>query len=97
MKSQVALTEWSELSSIKCLSLRKMSHYGLGPILENEGTIDDTYRIINLVFIKQLKYNHEKNFNGWLYLIYDDQKTVSLIHTVQKEQKKKALSYNRYD
>ena len=47
--------------------------------------IDDTYKIIDQVFFKQLRYDHEKNFDDQLHLIYDNQKTVSLIQIVQNE------------
>jgi hypothetical protein len=85
MRKQVVLTDWLELPSIECLPPRKTPHYGLGPILENEGTISGIYSVIDTVFTEQLGYNHAEDFSGWLHLVYGDQKMVSLIHTVQKE------------
>ncbi len=59
-----------------------MPHCALDSILKNEGTINDTYNVIDIVFTEQLEYDCEKNFDEQLYLIYDDQKTVSLIHNI---------------
>jgi hypothetical protein len=62
---------------------RHLPHHGLGPILENEGTISGTYKIIDNLFTKQLGLDPGQEFDGPLYLVYGDQKTVSLIRTVQ--------------
>ena len=82
MRKQVVLTDWPELPSIERLPPRKTPHYGLGPILENEGTISGTYSVIDTVFTEQLGYNRAEDFSGRLHLVYSDQKTVSLIHTI---------------
>lgn len=93
----VVLTDWPELPSVERLPPRKTPHYGLGPILENEGTISGTYSVIDKVFAEQLGYNRAEDFGGRLHLVYGDQKTVSLIRTVQKERQEATLLYDKYD
>ncbi len=97
IRSQVILTDWPDLPSVERLSPRKTPHHSLSPILENEGTISGTYNVIDEVFTQQLGYNHTTDFNGRLYLVYSDQKTVSLIRTVQKERQEveSTLYYNK--
>ena len=97
MRKQVVFTDWPELPLIERLPLRKTPYYSLGPILENEGTISGTYSVIDIVFTKQLGYNYAKDFSKRLHLVYSDQKTVSLIHTVQKERQEATLLYNKYN
>ncbi len=97
MRKPVALTDWPELPSVERLPPRKTPHYGLGPILENEGTISGTYSVIDKIFTEQLGYNRAKDFDGWLHLVYGDQKTVSLIRTVQKERQEATLLYDKYN
>ena len=97
MRKQVVLTDWLELPLIERLPPCKTPHYGLGPILENEGIISGTYSVIDIVFTKQLGYNRVEDFSGQLHLVYGDQKTVSLIHIVQKEWQEATLLYNKYD
>ena len=96
IRSQVILTDWPDLPSVERLSPRKTPHHSLSPILENEGTISGTYNVIDEVFTQQLGYNHTTDFNGRLYLVYSDQKTVSLIRTVQKERQEVTLLYDKY-
>jgi hypothetical protein len=97
MRKRVVLTDWPELPSVERLPPRKTPHYGLGPILENEGTISGTYSVIDAVFTEQLGYNPAEDFGDRLHLVYGDQKTVSLIRTVQKEREEAALLYDKYD
>ena len=82
---RINLSVWSELLIIEQLVFCCTFHYDLDSILENESTISNTYSVIDAVFMKQLRYDHEKNFDEWLHLVYDDQKTVSLICAVQKK------------
>jgi hypothetical protein len=82
MRKQVVLTNWLELLLIERLPPCKTPYYSLSPILKNEGTISGTYSVINTVFTKQLRYNRAKDFSRRLHLVYGNQKTVSLIHTV---------------
>lgn len=62
-------------------------HHSLGPILENEGTLDGTYRVIDEIFLDQLKLDRQTDFadtpDGPIYLTYDDQKTISPVSTAK--------------
>jgi hypothetical protein len=91
------LDGWPQFPQVECLSPQKTIHYNLGPILENEGTIDGTYEVINKVFTEQLGYDPSDDFSNLLHLVYGDQKTVSLIQTVQKERQGSTLSYDSFD
>jgi hypothetical protein len=97
MRKLVVLADWPDLPSVERLPPRKTPHYGLGPILENEGTISGTYNVIDTIFTEQLGYNPAEDFGGRLHVVYGDQKTVSLIRTVQKERQEATLSYDKYD
>jgi len=55
------------------------------PYPENEGTISGTYSVIDTVFTEQLGYDHAEDVDGQLHLVHGNQKTVTLICTVQKE------------
>ena len=83
--ARITLTDWPEFPSVRRLNQRKTPHYGLAPILENEGTISGTYNVIDAIFSVQLEYDREKDFDQRLQLVYGDEKTVSLIRAVQKE------------
>ena len=50
MRKRVVLIDWLKFLLIEYLPLYKIFHYGLGPILENKGTISGTYSVINIVF-----------------------------------------------
>ena len=82
MRKQVIFIDWPELPSIKCLPPCKTPYYGLGPIIENEGTISGTYSVIDIVFTEKLGYNRAEDFSRRLHLVYGDQKTVLLIRAV---------------
>lgn len=69
---------------MKRVPLQKTEHYILSPILENERTISGTIKVIDEISQKQLNQNPEKFGDGLLRLVFGDQKTVSLIRTVQK-------------
>lgn len=96
-RKRIILANWPEIPSIERLPPRKTPHYGLGPILENEGTINGTYSVIDKVFTEQLGYDRIDDFGGRLHLVYGDQKTVSLIRSVQKERQEATLLYDKYN
>ena len=96
-KQPVNHAVWPELPTVERLLPRKTPHCALGPILENEGTISGTYGVIDTVFEEQLECDREKAFDSQLYLVYGDQKTVSLIHSVQKERQGATLQYDQYN
>ena len=95
MKPRTEMVDWPEFPAIERLPPRKTPNYGLGPITENEGTIDGTYAVIRNIFVNQLGYNPDIDFDGPLRLAYGDQKTVSLIQVVKKEQAEATLPYDR--
>ena len=68
--ARVTLIGWPEFPLVNRLTQRKTPYYGLGPILENKGTISGIYNVINNIFLLQLKYNQEDDFNRRLYLVY---------------------------
>ena len=62
---------WPELFSVDWLSPYYISHYILDSILENEDIISSIFGVIDIVFLKQLRYDYGKNFRR-LYFIYGD-------------------------
>jgi hypothetical protein len=93
--TRIQMADWPAFPTVERLPTCKTAHYGLGPITENEGTINGTYAVIEDIFINQLGYNPDTDFDGPLRLVYGDQKTVSLIQVVKKEQIKATLPYDR--
>jgi hypothetical protein len=85
---------WPELPSVKRLPVHQTRNYTLSPILENEGTISGTYKVIDEIFTGQLNLDREKEFDGPLRLVFGDQKTVSLVRTVQKERQEAGHPYD---
>lgn len=91
--------KWPQFPEIERLLPRRTEHYGLGPILKNEGTIDGTYEVIDEIFQNQFDLDASEGsteFSQKLQLVYGDQKTVSLIQTVQKERSESLLPYSRF-
>jgi hypothetical protein len=95
MKPRIQLVDWPEFPSVERLPPHKTPHYGLGPITENEGTISGTYAVIRNIFIDQLGYNLDSDFDNPMRLVYGDQKTVSLIQAVKKEQTRARLLFDK--
>lgn len=92
--------EWPRFPTVERLSPEKSVHHGLGPILANEGTIDGTYDVINEIFLKQFGLDSSATsteFNQKIQLVYGDQKTISLIHSVQEESSESQLPYDKYN
>lgn len=87
---------YPEFPLVERLTPRKTPHFGLGPILENEGTIQGTYQVIDKIFTGQLRLDPAVNFNSHLYLVYGDQKTVSLIQSVKRERQYCGNIYGQY-
>lgn len=78
------------------LQHRRTPHVGLGPLMENEGTIQGTYRVIEKVFQEQLGLQEASDFEQRLLLVYGDQKTVGLVNSVQVERRYSRDSYGRF-
>jgi hypothetical protein len=87
---------YPEFPSVERLAPRKRPHFGLGPVLENEGTIEGTYEVIDKIFQQQLKLDEVIDFKSRLFLVYGDQKTVSLIQSVKRERQYCDDEYGRY-
>lgn len=90
--------KWPQFPVVERLAPHTTEHYGLGPILANEGTIDGTYDVIDTIFRAQFGADtseHSTEFNRRLQLVYGDQKTVSLIQSVQEESDEASLPYHR--
>lgn len=89
---------YPEFLVIDQLPPQQTVHHDLGPILQNEGTIKGTYGVIHDIFKKQFKLNDRTHpfWTNKIQLTYGDQKTVSLIQTVQKEQIKSIQPYDRF-
>jgi hypothetical protein len=81
---------------VELLAPRRTPHFGLGPILEIEGTIEGTYEVIDKVFLQQLKLDDVVDFKRLLFLVYGDQKTVSLIQSVKRERQYCENIYGQY-
>jgi hypothetical protein len=96
LPSSAQLPSWPEYPRVLCLPPRKTIHLSLGPLLENEGTIEGTYQVIDQLFLQQFGYKQHSEFDDHLQLVYGDQKTVSLIRTVQKEREEAKLPYEQY-
>ena len=68
-----------------CLHPRKTPHFGLRPMLKNEGTVSGTYEVIDNIFISQFDLESgDAGFRERIQLVYGDQKTVSLIGSVKR-------------
>ena len=80
---------WPNLSIINHLSLQKLYHFALGPILKNKGTIKGIYGVLKNIFSGDNdKYSFKKGQLGYkdglfnnskLVLINGNQKTIGLL------------------
>lgn len=88
---------WPQFPVVDQLAAHKTEHYGLRPILANEGTIDGTYDVIRTIFEKQFGVDSSHtSFNNKLQLVYGDQKTIGLIQSVQRESTKNTHPYDQF-
>jgi len=88
---------YPQFPTLERLQPRRTPNFGLGPILENEGTIKGTYQVIDKILLHQLGLDPaDIGFKERLYLVYGDQKTVSLIGSVKRERKDSRNNYGRY-
>jgi hypothetical protein len=84
------------MPAIELLEPRKTDSKTLGPILFNEGTLDGTYDVLDNIYKHQFKLE-DKEFDDRLFLAFGDQKTSSLIRSVQAEQVDASGKYDRKD
>ena len=88
---------WFDMPELDRLKPQKSSHYALGPIMENEGTLAGTYGVLKNIFggddgdcgfqEGQLGYKESSFDNGQIVLINGDEKTVGLLQSVQQERR----------
>lgn len=87
---------WPDMPAVDRLPSKRYTHLAFGPILENEGTQEGTYNVVDNIFGN---YNNRNEFckgqlgldadcfgDGSLYLINGDQKTIGLLQSLQREQ-----------
>ena len=87
---------YPSMPAIELLEPRKTDSKTLGPILFNEGTLDGTYIVLENIYKHQFKLE-DKEFDDRFFLAFGDQKTSSLIRSVQAEQVDASGNYDRKD
>jgi uncharacterized protein DUF6589 len=83
--------------SVERLEPRKTPNFNLGPLLEDEGTIEGTFEVIDRIFQDQLGLDDTCTFDHRLQLVYGDKKSISLIQSVKKQRKYSMNTYGRFD
>lgn len=76
-------TEVIQFPIIDRLDRCKTVHYGLGPLMENEGTIEGTYQVINQIFQEQFGLDDNNHYSNIIQLVYGDQKTCGLVGSIK--------------
>ncbi|KAH7308926.1 hypothetical protein B0I35DRAFT_482679 [Stachybotrys elegans] len=84
------------MPTVELLELRKTDSKTLGPILFNEGTLDGSYEVVESIYKHQFQLD-DKEFDNRLFLAFGDQKTSSLIRSMQAEQVDASAAYDRKD
>ena len=88
---------WFHIPDLDRLKPQKYSHYALGPIMENEGTLAGTYGVLKNIFggddgdcgfqEGQLGYKESSFDDSQIVFINGDEKTVSLLQSAQRERR----------
>ena len=65
-------SEYLYMSVIDVLKFVKIIHIILKFILKDKNSILNNYSVLENIFVNQLHFNHEMNFNECLYFVYDD-------------------------
>jgi hypothetical protein len=84
------------MPTVEMLELRKTDSKTLGPILFNEGTLDGSYEVVESIYKHQFQLDNTE-FDNRLFLAFGDQKTSSLIRSIQAEQVDASAAYDRKD
>lgn len=84
------------MPTVELLEIRKTDSKTLGPILFNEGTLDGSYEVVDSIYKHQFQLD-DMDFNDRLFLAFGDQKTSSLIRSMQAEQVDASSAYDRKD
>jgi hypothetical protein len=85
-----------EFPAIDRLDRDKTIHYGLGPLMENEGTIEGTYQVINQIFKTQFELHTDDHYKDIIQLVYGDQKTCGLVGSIKHESQQSRDIYGSY-
>lgn len=81
-----------------CLAPNQTVRYEMGPIMENENSISGTLAVMNHIMLQVLGYDIEDpEFGQYIQLTYGDQKTVSLVQSVQRMRKYSEHVYERFE
>ncbi|KAJ4189476.1 hypothetical protein NW759_016766 [Fusarium solani] len=84
------------MPTVELLELRKTDSKTLGPILFNEGTLEGSYEVVESIYKHQFQLDNTEFYNR-LFLAFGDQKTSSLIRSIQAEQVDASAAYDRKD
>ncbi|RSL42675.1 hypothetical protein CEP51_016454 [Fusarium floridanum] len=84
------------MPTVELLELRKTDSKTLGPILFNEGTLEGSYGVVESIYKHQFQLDNTE-FDNRLFLAFGDQKTSSLIRSIQAEQVDASAAYDRKD
>ena len=84
-----------QMPILDILPARKTVTHPLGPMFYNEGTLDGAYDVLKSIMVEQTKHT-ENDFARRLFLVYNDQKTVSFIRSIQSEQQDSEDIYGRH-
>ncbi|PVH68575.1 hypothetical protein DL98DRAFT_630189 [Cadophora sp. DSE1049] len=87
---------YPSIPAVELLELRKTDSKTLSPILFNKGTLDGSYEVVESIYKHQFQLDNTK-FDNRLFLAFGDQKTSSLIRSIQAEQVNASAAYNRKD
>lgn len=86
------------LDVLPCDTPSQVNH--LGAIFYNEGVIDETYKVHDDIWLRQLGLApnpDEPSFKTRLWLVWGDQKTAEFIRSIKKEQRDASQPYDRRD
>lgn len=86
----------SMVSSGDQLLPAKTQHHTLGPILEDEATIEGNYRILADIFRQQFHLTDDKHYSEVLYLVYGDQRTCQRIRACKRERLDATSAYDKH-
>ena len=92
---------YPEFPTLERLPARKTEYWQFAGITADEGTIEGTYAIHDDIYKEQLGLHaaeapgEQDDFSRRLYLVHGDQLTAQNIRTVQREQCRAALNYDR--
>ena len=84
------------MASVELLEVRKTDSKTLGPILFNEGTLDGSYEVLKNIYKHQFQLD-DAQFDELILLAFGDQKTSSLMRSMQTEQVDASAAYDRKD